>query len=152
MLRYWVLPKDGRKTTNMNGKRYVNLVRTRFAKWRKDCLPGVGRVTLVQDYEKCPWQRESVNALKASGCDPLTRHTKYSPDLNAIEAWWSRLKTLLDESAPTEMESRPAFLKRLHRTVTLLNGHHRAEGRRLCRGQKRRANAVVLLQGSKCKY
>ncbi len=85
MLRYWVLPKDGRKTTNMNGERYVQLVQTRFAKWRRECLPRTGRVILVQDYERCLWQPDSVKALKAAGCDPLTRHTKYSPDLNAIE-------------------------------------------------------------------
>jgi len=151
-LLYHVLPRDGRRTTNMNGQRYVSLVKTKFAKWRRQCLPSVGRVTLVQDYEKCLWQGQSLTALKASGCIPLRKHTKHSPDLNVIETWWNRLKQLLEQRAPTEFETRPAFIRRLNRTAAWLNANARDEGRRLCRGQKRRARAVIKLKGAKCKY
>ena len=151
-LHYHILPRDGQRTTNMNGRRYVDLVNSKFAVWRRSCTPRAGRVFLVQDHERCLWQDASLKALKAAGCDVVTRHTKHSPDLNAIEAWWGRLKKLLETKAPAELESRSEFLKRLRRTVTWLNTRERTSGRALCRGQKRRARAVLKLAGAKCKY
>ena len=145
-------PRDGKRTVHMNGQRFVKLVRSKFAKWRRDCLPGSGRVTLVQDYERCLWHPQSVAALKAAGCEPLRKHTKHSPDLNAIEAWWNRLRLRFEQTAPSTFESQPVFLKRLRRTVAWLNQRQRAAGRRLCRGQKQRARAVLRLAGAKCKY
>ena len=93
-----------------------------------------------------------MSALKPAGCFPLRQHTKHSPDLNAIEAWWNRLRQRLEKTAPASLESRPQFLKRLRRTVIWLNTRQRRQGRRLCRGQKRRATAVLQLRGAKCKY
>ena len=70
-------------------------------------------MTLVQDYEKYLWKPPSLAALKDAGCDVLTKHTKYSPDLNAIEAWWNNLRQRLEDNAPTETETREQFLLRL---------------------------------------
>ena len=127
------------------------MVKSKFAKWRRECLPSVGRVTLVQDYEKCLWQDQSLAALKASGCIPLRKHTKHSPDLNVIETWWNRLKQLLEQRAPTEFEARSAFIRRLNRTAAWLNANARDEGHRLCRGQKRHARTVIKSKEAKCK-
>ena len=135
----------------MNGQRYVPLVKSKFAKWLRECMPSDGRWTLVQDYGKCLWQGPSLAALKASGCDPLRRHTKYSPDVKAIKAWWKRLKQLLEARASAEMETRLALVKRFLRTVAWLNASARCEGRRLCLGWTRRANASIQLKGAKCK-
>ena len=107
---------------------------------------------MVHDYERCLLRPESVKALKDAGCVPLKQHTKYSPDLNPIEAWWNRLRLRLEQTAPACAESRHEFLQRLRRTVSWLNARQRLEGRRLCRGQKRRARAVLQLRGAKCKY
>ncbi len=151
-LHYAVLPRDGRRTTNMTVLRYGALVKAKFVQWRRECLPRTRRVVLVQDYEKCLWNDASLKALAGAGCDVLKRHTKYSPDLNVIEVWWNRLRQLLEARAPATTETRPQFLARLRRTVTWMNRSLRAEGRRLCRGQKRRARAVLLLRGAKCKW
>lgn len=117
VLQYYVLPKDGQRTVHMNGRRYVDLVNSKFAFWRRSCLPRAGRVLLVQDHGKCLWQDASLKALKAAGCDLVKQHTKHSPDLNAIEAWWGRLKNVLETKAPVELGPRSAFLNRLRRTV-----------------------------------
>ena len=53
MLHYHVLPRDGERTVHMNTNRFVKLVRSMFAEWRRLCLPGCGRVTVVHDYERC---------------------------------------------------------------------------------------------------
>ena len=136
----------------MNGDRYVKLVRSKFAKWRKTCLPRACRVTLVQDHESCLWKPESLKALADAGCDVLHKHPKYSPDLNAIEAWWNRLRQILECQAPSAIETRPQFILRLRRTVNWMNLRCLQEGKRLCHGQQVRARAVIKFKGAKCRY
>ena len=151
-LEYWVLPVDGARTTNMNGERYNHLVKTKYAKWRRSCFGARGRAHLVKDYEKCLWQTRNMEAEKEAGFDVVERHPKCSPDLNAIEGWWRRLKDRLLEQAPVEIETRAEFVTRLRRTVTWLNQNARAEGRKLCTNQKERARQVLLLRGARCKW
>ena len=45
-LHYHVLPADGRKTTNMNIKRYNSLVKSKFAMWKRACFPRTRRPSL----------------------------------------------------------------------------------------------------------
>ena len=104
-LQYFVLPADtkkkkGMQTTNMNGKRYHKLITTRFAKWRRLCFGDNKRATLVQDHEHCLWTPENLEAIRAAGFDVREDFPKSSPDLNAIETWWNRLKQKLEEEAP----------------------------------------------------
>eukprot|EP00974_Lingulodinium_polyedra_P114498 11085695-Lingulodinium_polyedra.AAC.1 len=115
-LQYYVLPKDGRRTTNMNGDRYNRLVAERFAGWREACFGDTRRVHLVQDHEKCLWQPRNIKALKKAGCIIQADFPKHSPDLNAIEGWWRVLRQRLEQTAPEEFEDRDAFLLRLRRT------------------------------------
>ena len=96
----------------MNRERFKQLVDSKFAKWRKDCV-GNRRVILVQDQEQFLWSDVSLSALSNAGCDVLKKQTKYSPDLNAIEAWWKRLRRLMASRAPTTMLTRAQFLLRL---------------------------------------
>ena len=112
----------------MTISRYVELVNTKFAAWRKECFGDDGVVHLVQDGEWCLWNHRSLAALKKAGFDVLERHPANSPDLNAIENWWGCLKKRLDETAPTEMESRAQFLVRLRRQVTWLNDNKGDDG------------------------
>ena len=151
-LHYWLLPADGaKKTKHMNRARFKQLVDSKFAKLRKDCV-GNRRVLLVQDHERCLWSDTSLAALRAAGCDVVKKHTKYSPDLNAIEAWWNRLRNLLQSRAPPTIETRAQFVLRLRRTVAWLNENAKPEARRLCRGVKTRAGEIIKLKGAKCKY
>ena len=73
-------------------------------------------------------------------------------DPNAIEACWPRPRQRLDETAPVNCESRPAFLKRLRRAVRWMNLKRRVEGRKLCRNQKVRASRALALKGAKCEW
>ena len=143
---------DGAEHRQAGQEKGVKLVRSKFAAWRKQCLPRVGRAVLVQDHERCLWKPASLKALTDAGCDVLHKHPKYSPDLNAIEAWWNRLRQLLEKHAPTEIEGRSQFILRLRRTVNWMNSNCRDEGKRLCHGQKVRARAVIKLKGAKCRY
>ena len=58
----------------------------------------------------------------------------------------------LEKTAPATVESRPQFDERLRRTASWLSVRQRNSGWKLCRGQKRRAIAVLQLRGAKCKY
>ena len=157
VLCYHVLPVDpsapSKKATNMNTVRYRNLVNTKFAKWRRLAF-GSRRVRphLVQDHEKCLWNLCNLKALKDAGFDVVKKYPKCSPDLNAIEGWWNRLRVRLEKTAPVQTESRPEFLRRLRRIVGWMNTSCRVEGGRLCRNQKVRAKAVLKLQGAKCAF
>ena len=98
------------KTCHMNGARYHELIKKKFAAWRRECFGDDLRVVLVQDHERCLWQDRNVKALRAAGCDVEWDFPPSSPDLNAIESWWCRLRSKLLESEPAEFEDRP----RLH--------------------------------------
>ena len=58
----------------------------------------------------------------------------------------------LEKKAPAIVESRPQSVQRLRRTASWLNARQRNSGRKLCRGQKRRATAILQLRGAECKY
>jgi len=107
------------------------------------------RVLLVKDHERCLWQETKFEAEKKSGFDSLLNFPKCSPDLNASEGWWKRLKDKLAEGAPTVMEARPAFLTRLRRIVTWLNRNAWNDCRALCWNQKERARDVIRLKGAR---
>ena len=155
-LEYDVLPKDytdnGRETTkHMNGERYRAFVAKNFATWRQRCLPR-GRVYVVKDYEKFLRTEATVAAEYKAGCDQLPLYPKCSPDLNAIEGWWRKLKLYLEEREPTERETRKAFLRRLRRAVDRLNKNCRDQGRKLCTNQKERARECKKLHGARTRW
>ena len=155
-LEYYVLPKAytkaGREvTTHMNGRRYSHMVKKFFAKWRRSCV-GRGRVFVIKDHEKFLRRKDILKAERDAGCDQVPLYPKSSPDFNAIEGWWRRLKMYLESRAPSALESRDAFLRRLRRAVNHLNNKCRAEGRFLCRNQKQRARDCLKLHGARTKW
>ena len=115
-------------------------------------MPRGGRVLVVKDFERFLRSEATLTAEAKAGCDQVDDYPKCSPDLNAIEGWWRRLKLRLEEHEPTERESRDAFLKRLRRAVHFLNSRCRAQGRRLCRNQKERAKDVIKLKGARTRW
>ncbi len=156
-LEYYVLPKDytdkGKLTTkHMNGELYRSMVQKQFAKWRKTCLPRGGRVYVVKDYEKFLRSAETIAAETKAGCDQVPKYPKSSPDFNAIEGWWRKLKLYLEEREPTERETREEFLRRLRRAVDHLNTKCRSQGRKLCRNQKERARECKKLAGARTRW
>jgi len=144
-LHYWVLPADEKKKTkHMNGERYSRLVRTKFATWRKKCFRGKDPVYLVQDHEKCLWQDRCLKAIRGAGLRLVTNFPKHSPDLNAIERWWARLRDRLDSQAPEAIEGRQEFIRRLRRTVSWMNQNIRKDALYLATNQKERVPGLAL--------
>ena len=97
-------------------------------------------------------QDRKRRALRRAGCIVVEQHTKYSPDLNAIEGWWQELRERLEPAAPEELETREAFIARLRRTVKWLNQHRWEDAFKLCANQKERAADVHMLKGAKTKW
>jgi len=156
-LEYYVVPKDytdnGKLTTqHMNGQRYQAMVKKHFANWRKKCLPRCSRVFVVKDYERFLRSEDTIAAETAAGLQQVPKYPKSSPDLNAIEGWWRKLKLHLEEREPTHRETREDFIRRLRRAVDHLNSNCRAQGRRLCRNQKERARDCKKLSGARTKW
>ena len=149
--------KKGKKkkltgTVNMTIDRYVDLVNSQFKTWRKKCFGDNGPVHLIQDHEACLWHERSLAALEKAGFSVVENFPVQSPDLNAIEGWWHRLKSRLDETAPTEMETRSEFLVRLRRTVHWLNDNAADDALTLAQNQKERAKKVQKLSGARCSW
>ena len=138
---------------HMNGPRYRKMM-TRFARqWIRKCYHCLPHsVSLVQDYERCLWQRDSLATLQKHHLCALTRFPKSSPDLNAIEEVWNLLRAKLDASAPADMETRAAFLIRLRQAVTSMNTAQHAELVLMCSNQKQRARDVLRLRGARTKW
>ena len=158
-LEYYVLPEDvdekGRKkTTNMNIWTYNWLIESKFATWRRNCCGDDKPVHLVQDHEKCLWNPMNISALAAAGCPVLQNFPISSPDLNAIEGWWYRLRQRLEETAPNELEKRPDFLVRLRRTVNWMNANWSHDALYLATNQKERAREILSpdINGSRCRF
>ena len=133
-------------------RRYVDLVDAQFKTWRKNCFGDNGPVHLIQDHEACLWHERSLAALEKAGFSVVENFLVQSPDLNAIEGWWHRLKSRLDETAPTEMENRSEFLVRLRRTVHWLHDNAADDALTLAQNQKERAKEVQKLWGARCSW
>ena len=157
-VEYHVLPVDPenpkKKSTNMNTKRYHDLINRRFATWRRACFGDDAPCHLVQDHEKCLWHEINLAALKRSGCPVVSDFPKSSPDLNSIEGFWNILRQRLHETQPQDFEDRPAFLVRLRRSVTWLNENKSDALLEMCNNQKQRARDVLaaIPPGAKTKW
>lgn len=152
MLHLYVLPMESAtKTTHMNGVRYRNLVKKKFATWRRASFDDDGPAYLVQDHERCLWQDASLAELRKAGFT-VEDFPKSSADLNAIEGVWRLLKERLSDTEPEEFESRADFLVRLRRAVAWLNSNRAEHMLYLCTNQKERAQDVLDLLGAKTKW
>lgn len=94
----------------------------------------------------------NLAALRDAGCKVVENFPKHSPDLNAIEGWWLRLRQRLEETEPVAFEKRPEFLTRLRRTVKWLNDNCADDAVQLATNQKVRARDVLLLKGAKTRW
>ena len=58
---------------------------------------------VVKDHKRFLRNTEIIQAETHAGCDQIASYPKCSPDFNAIEGWWCRLKMHLEEHAPAAM-------------------------------------------------
>ena len=159
LLAYIVQPEvvnpGGKKTTaNMNGDRYEFMAKRHFATWKKRMFPRSSKtlIPVVKDSERFLRQPRNLKAEEVAGFKTLTQHSNCSPDLNTIENYWDLLQDRLLLTAPVEIESRAAFIKRLRRTVNWMNDNARQHARGLCRNEKKRAAEVIKRHGARCSY
>ena len=149
----YVLPEndEGGGTSHMNGPTFRKMMEGHGLDWKRRCWPRAAPkvVHLVQDHERCLWQKESLDCLKSLGMPALSRYPKSSPDLSAIEEVWSLLRTYLEERAPTTLEKRSSFLARLRGAVAHLNASKRSVLLEMCRNQQDRAQEVLDNEGAR---
>ena len=73
----------------------------------------------------------------------MVKKIKVSQDFNAIENAWAILKAQLLETAPTHLESREEFIKRLHAAVRWMNKFRAKRLWKLSTNQKERAEECL---------
>ena len=115
--------------------------------------PSKTLIPVVKDFERFLRQPRKLKAEEAAGFKTLTQHSNCSPDLNTIENYWDLLQDRLLLTAPVEIESRAAFIKRLRRTVNWMNDNARQHARGFCRKASSRSDqtswcALQLLVGA----
>ena len=119
---------------------------------------------LIVCFSRCLKTPASQSVVREVGFSDMTSFPKCSPDLNAIEGVWARLKdlleqsapetleTLLEQRAPETLETRAAFLVRLRRTVRWMNVNLKEDLLSMCTDQHGRAREVLLLGGAKTEF
>ena len=139
LLKVWILEKNEHMTTEL----YCQIVEDGFEDWLGEC----NRV--ICDYEGCLRSNDARDSLKSVGLQILEQHPKQAQDLNPIENIWNLLKARLHETMPTHLESREAFIKRVHEAVRFLNWKKQDEMSYLSTNLKERAADVLQLKGAR---
>ena len=121
----------------MNEMLYIDLVEDCFEDWAGDCD------LLVSDFEACLRTDASLHALSQAGLEFVPDHPRCSQDFNAMENCWEVLKERLDETMPSHMEDREAFVARLHQAVSWANRYRKTQLWYLSTNQKERARECL---------
>ena len=125
---------------------YVELIEDKFESWLGNCN------YLVQDFERCLRCEGSLAALKDIGIELVQGYPRVSQDFNAIENCWKLLRDRLSETLPRGLESRKAFINRLHQAVSWVNRTQKDQLWYLARNQKERCRDCLLLKGGRTKW
>ena len=138
----------------MTAERCQDMMAKFGTKWVCESFGGrpSAKPILVHDHERCLWTEDSQYATAHAGFHLLGDFPKSSPDVNAIEGVWKMLRDALLRSAPQALEPRPAFVKRLRRTVAKMNKRQRPSLLNMCTNQKDRAKDIIELKGARCKW
>lgn len=130
----------------MNRWWYAWIIKRYFPLWLNGCDK------VVQDYERCLRCEEPLKELAKLGAEVVDDYPRCSQDLNAIENAWSVLRQRLDETLPTQMESRDEFTTRLRAAVRWVNSNREDQLWKLCTNQKERADEVLLREGGRTSF
>ena len=116
---------------------YAELVEDKFIDWCGNCE------YLVCDYERCIRGSLALHALSKTPLKLVEPYPQVSQDFNAIENAWDLLKDRVQETAPTHLEHRDDFIKRLHKAVQWINKYRAARLWELSTNQKTRADECL---------
>ena len=124
---------------------YASIIRRYFPQWLHDCD------LIVQDHERCLHCEEPKEAFAEIDCE-LVDFPKCSQDLNAIENAWHILRERLDETLPSAMVTREAFIVRLRNALAWINSNRAQDLKNLCENQKARALEVRERKGGRTSW
>ena len=99
----------------MNQDLHAELIEDKFEGWLG------GSSFLVQDFERCLRSEGPLHALAQLGVELVEGYPKCSQDFNAIKNCWKLLRERLNETMPTGLEPRDAFVERLKKAAQWLN-------------------------------
>ena len=94
-------------------------------------------------FEKCLRSASSVEALRRAGLQLVPGYPRCFQDFNAIENAWDILKRRLEETLPSELESRDRFITRLRAAVLWMNRNQSERLWKLSTNQKERADECL---------
>ena len=118
----------------MNQELYQELIEEYFESW-------MGNSTaLVCDFERCLRTQDSVDALERIGLPLVENFPVSSQDFNACENAWDMVRQRLDDTLPSAMEGRDAFIARLQACVHWINRHRAKDLWYVSSNQKERAD------------
>ena len=138
---YTILPEG----EHMDANTYVAVIKKNFRTWLTSAFWPGAKVHLLQDHERCLWAQKSLAALHEVGgvhLEVLENYPAASQDLNPVETVWRELRARLNETEPTRMETRQAFLRRLANAVRWCSRNRAQYFLGLCQDQKERARDV----------
>lgn len=139
LIHIWVLePGDV-----MNMEIFSELVQDEWPELLGECD------LIVADFERCLRSEPALEAMKEIGVKMVPDYPVSSQDLNAIENIWGILRARLNETMPSEIEDRRAFVARLRATVRWLNWNRQKQMSYLAFNQKDRARDVIELEGNR---
>ena len=127
----------------MNIELYCDLVEEEWPDLLGECD------LLVADYEPVLRSKDALASFQKIGVKMVPDYLVSSQDLNAIENVWGLIRKRLDETMPTELEDRGAFVARLKATVRWLNWNRQKQLQFLASNQKKRAADVITLKGNR---
>lgn len=156
------IPKN-QNSVSMNKRRFADWVNTKLVKWlrelgfstRREDAAKKGPI-LVMDKERCLHAPESKRLLRSHGITILKSHPTSSPDLNAIETLWAKMKARVFSSQgfPTKIARRDFWGRRVQNAIRDMNSHQGRDSiaNMTWRSMKSRCRAVIENDGGKTEY
>ncbi len=143
-----ILPKG----EAMNRGRYAWIIENRFPQWLRKALGRNHGAFLLQDHERALWAEEPRAAMHEQGISLLENFPKCSQDLNPMETAWRELRARLAVTAPSYLEGRDHFIRRLRAAVAWVNTNRKSYLKYLCQCQKEWANDVQEALGGRTRH
>ena len=127
--KYYKRTVKNNSSVSMTSDRFCKMVKNNFVPWAKalgfdmrPTCPKDKKPIIVLDGETAINTPEANKALKKAGF-LRAKHPKSSPDLNAVETAWSRLKDMVYDikKFPSKIPNRNEWVKKVHNCLKKVN-------------------------------